>query len=435
MSDIRTLSDRGLARSLRAAFREDHRATLGSVATTLGAQACMVLSGVLAARLLGVEDRGRFALLAIFPLVLAQLGGMGVPLAVTFRVASGHDSARAVLRAVRPLLLSQLALVLVAHVAVLVLVAFPGAPHRMEIAGLITLAWTPAVLLQGYAEAVLQGQERFRAFNLLRLAPSVFPSLMVGLAALAGQGNLVGIATVWTAGYILAAAASLVVAIRGTTGSRADGHVSRRSLVTFGLRGLLGSSSPLETFRLDQAVVGLVISQAALGIYVVAIAFTNLPRMVAQSVGMVAYPRVAAQTDARSARHALWLFALVGTAMCALIAGALEVVVGWTVPLFFGQEFDAAVDPCRILLVGSFFFGMRRVLSDGARGIGWPGLGSVAEIATWVVLLPSLLILAPRWGVDGVAFALTLAAAAGAVFVLAALVWTPRLRATTGVAA
>ncbi|HEY1479694.1 MAG TPA: oligosaccharide flippase family protein, partial [Gaiellales bacterium] len=367
-----------------AAFRADGRATIGTVATALGGQAFLVLSGVLAARLLGVEDRGRFALLAIFPLVLAQLGGMGVPLAVTFRVASGRDSARAAVTAVRPLIAAQLALVLVVHVAILLLVAFPGAPHRMETAGLITLAWTPAALLQGYAEALLQGQARFRAFNLLRLAPIVFSALLVGIAALLGFGTLVGIASVWTLGYILSASASLVIASRGAVGDASDGVTSRTGLLQFGLRGLLGSSSPLETFRLDQAVVGLVISQTALGIYVVAIAFTNLPRFVAQSVGMVAYPRVAAQTDVQAATRALWVFALVGTVACAAIAGALELVVGFTVPLFFGHAFVRAVEPCRILLIASFFFGMRRVLSDGARGIGRPGLGTVAELGTWI---------------------------------------------------
>jgi O-antigen/teichoic acid export membrane protein len=419
-----------------AAFRADGRATIGTVATALGGQAFLVLSGVLAARLLGVEDRGRFALLAIFPLVLAQLGGMGVPLAVTFRVASGRDSARAAVTAVRPLIAAQLALVLVVHVAILLLVAFPGAPHRMETAGLITLAWTPAALLQGYAEALLQGQARFRAFNLLRLAPIVFSALLVGIAALLGFGTLVGIASVWTLGYILSASASLVIASRGAVGDASDGVTSRTGLLQFGLRGLLGSSSPLETFRLDQAVVGLVISQTALGIYVVAIAFTNLPRFVAQSVGMVAYPRVAAQTDVQAATRALWVFALVGTVACAAIAGALELVVGFTVPLFFGHAFVRAVEPCRILLIASFFFGMRRVLSDGARGIGRPGLGTVAELGTWIVLVPALLLLAPPFGLNGVAVALTLAAGAGAAFVLLMLVWTPqRLRGATGATA
>ena len=48
----------------------------------------------------------------------------------------------------------------------------------------------------------------------------------------------------------------------------------------------------METFRLDQAVVGLFLTPAALGLYVVGLAFANLPRFIAQSVGYIAYPRI-----------------------------------------------------------------------------------------------------------------------------------------------
>ena len=53
---------------------------------------------------------------------------------------------------------------------------------------------------------------------------------------------------------------------------------------------------------------------------------------------------------------------------------------------------------------------MRRVLSDGARGIGRPGAGTMAEVVSWVVLLPALTFALP-FGILGVAWALTLSAA------------------------
>jgi O-antigen/teichoic acid export membrane protein len=429
------LDDRAASSRTVGAVGRRHRATIGSVATGVWSQALLVLSGVISARTLGVEDRGRLALLALFPIVLAQLGAMGVPLAVTFRVASGRATARAAVRTVRSLALGQAGLVVVAHLALLELLAFPGQPGRMEMAGFITLAWTPAALLQMYAQALLQGQERFRAFNVLRVLPGMLASLLIGVIALAGEASLASLAAAWTAAYVIGAAASIAVGLRGASGSRGEAVEPRGAFVAFGLRGLLGSSSPLETFRLDQAVVGLVISQAALGIYVVAVAFTNLPRFIAQSIGMVAYPRVAAEADEAAARRSLWTFAAVATAAASAVAGALALAAGWIVPLFFGSAFGAAVTPCRILLVASVFFSARRVLSDGARGIGSPGLGTVAEVVTWIILVPAVLVMAPLWGVNGVAAALSLAAAAGAVFLVAALVWQPaRLHIAEGTA-
>ena len=79
-------------------------------------------------------------------------------------------------------------------------------------------------------------------------------------------------------------------------------------------------------------------------------------------------------------------------------------------PFFFGQEFQSAVGIARVLLIGGLFMGMRRVLSDGARGIGRPGAGTMAEVVTWMVLLPALVFTLPL-GILGVAWALTGSAA------------------------
>jgi O-antigen/teichoic acid export membrane protein len=424
----------GLRRTAGAVGRR-HSATIGSVATGVGSQILLVFSGVISARALGVEDRGRLALLALFPIVLAQLGAMGVPLAVTFRVASGRTTARAAVRTVRSLALGQASIVVIGHLVLLELLALPDQPGRMQTAGFITLAWTPAALLQMYAQALLQGQERFRAFNVLRALPGMLASAFIGILALVGEASLVNLAAAWTVAYVIAGMAAIAACLRGATGGQTRGAEPRRPFLAFGLRGLLGSSSPLETFRLDQAVVGLAISQAALGIYVVAVAFTNLPRFIAQSVGMVAYPRVAAERDGAEARRSLWAFAALATATSTVVAGALALAAGWMVPFFFGDAFAGAVTPCRILLVGSVFFGARRVLADGARGIGSPGLGTAAEVVTWIVLVPAVLLMAPLWGVNGVATALSLSAGAGAAFLVAALIWQPeRLRIAEGAA-
>ena len=58
----------------------------------------------------------------------------------------------------------------------------------------------------------------------------------------------------------------------------------------FGARGLVGATSLLDTYRLDQAVVGAFLSRVALGIYVSAVAFTNLPRLVAEETAKIGRP-------------------------------------------------------------------------------------------------------------------------------------------------
>ena len=51
------------------------------------------------------------------------------------------------------------------------------------------------------------------------------------------------------------------------------------------------------------------------------------------------------------------------------------------------------------------------MLTDGAQGLGRPGLGTIAEVSSWVFLLPALAIFTPLWDARGVALALAVSAA------------------------
>jgi O-antigen/teichoic acid export membrane protein len=107
------------------------------------------------------------------------------------------------------------------------------------------------------------------------------------------------------------------------------------------------------------------------------------------------------------------------TVLTGAVVIVLELTAGWLVPLFFGSAFEAAVPITRILLISSFFYGARRVLADAMSGAGRPGLGSVAELSSWIALLPLMAVLTPLWGVEGVAAALAISSAVSlAVFLV-----------------
>ena len=53
------------------ALKQSRRPLAGSILTGFVGQGVLIVSGVLAARILGVQDRGYLALLVLFPAVLA----------------------------------------------------------------------------------------------------------------------------------------------------------------------------------------------------------------------------------------------------------------------------------------------------------------------------------------------------------------------------
>jgi O-antigen/teichoic acid export membrane protein len=401
-----------------------HRATTGTILTGFALQATFIVSGVLIARILGVENRGNLALLLLFPMVLAQLGGAGLPLAATYYIARERASASAILRRLTLPIVIQASVLVAVHAGLLAVLPL-GEADAIRAAGLITLLAVPGALAQVYGLAVLQGLERFRAFNVCRLLQVSLNSAAILAIFVAGLGGLWLVALIWVSSLLAAGGTTMFAAARAAmSGDRTAAGPGLAQMLRFGVKGLLGSVSPIESFRLDQLVVGLLVGPAALGLYVVGMAFTNLPRFIAQSIGMVTYPRVAALSgNADAMWPTLGRFFAVTLMLCGVIVAALEVSAGWLVVFFFGADFAEATVIARILLLAALFFSARRVLADGARGAGHPELGTVAEISSWGVLIPAIAIAAPNWGAEGVAGALVLSSAVSLV-VLGGLLFT-----------
>jgi O-antigen/teichoic acid export membrane protein len=386
------------------------RASLGAIGTSLALQATLVVSGVLGARILGVSDRGYLAFLILVPAVLFQLGGLGLPVAVTFEVARRRDSARAIAGVIaRPALVQAFVLALL-H-AGLLYALFRNDPQRVQVAGVLTLTAIPCSLFQQYGLVLLLGMHRFSAFNALRLLPPMLYAALVAGLFITHRGSLISLTIAWVLAGGISMIMTVGIAFRGLPREGTAASASLRSMFAFGLKGLLGSSSPLETFRIDQVVVGLFLSPASLGLYVVAMSLANLPGFIGQGLGMVAYPQVASRTNPHEARQVAWRFVVIAVAISALIVGSIEIVVSRLLPLAFGQEFAGSIPVARVLLISALLLCVRRVFADVARGTGHPGFGTLGECAAWLALAPALIILAPRWGINGVAASLAVSSA------------------------
>ena len=385
-------------------------AVAGSLASGLLGQLMLLVSGILVARTLGPTDRGYLALLVLLPAVLMHVGTLGLPLATTYFIAKDETDEAAVRRNIALPAVAQ-AIVLVLLQGALLVLLLEGDPDRVKTAAVVSLALLPGAVADLYGKALLQGQGRYRAFNILRNATIVFYLAGIGVLLAVGATDLVGFAIAWVVANLVSGAVTLGLALSGRPEeARAGRRVSRRRMFKFGIAGLLGSLSPVATFRLDQAVVGLLLSPEALGLYVAGLAFTNLPTVISRGVAMIALPEVARATPERR-RSATRRFVWLATGLSAAVVAVLIVVAGVLVPFLFGEDFEEAVTLTRILLIGSVFVGARRVLTDSVSGSGRPGLGSWAELSSWVVLVPLLVVFTPLWGAEGVAAALTVTSA------------------------
>lgn len=367
----------------------------------------MIISGALAARMLGAEQRGHLALFMTLPIAVAQAVSLGVPAAFGFRIARNRDKSAGGIGIVAGLIRWQIATATLIYAA-LVYAVFRSSADLMFV-GLLTVPAVVSSLLLQYTLSLFQSLQIFRLFNLIRILPPLLYSTAIAGLYLQGVRTLAPVAVAWVATTLLVAIAVTLFVSRRYGGAGETGQQGR--LVRSGLRMFAGAASPVENYRLDQIAIGLLATPTVLGLYVVGAAFSGLPRLIAQGVAVVVFPRAARHSGEHRRRYA-WRAALLGGSVVAATALALEPLVSRLVPALFGTDFVDAVPAAQVLLLGSVAFGVRRILSDASRGAGHTSSGSIAEGATFAILVALIAVLAP-YGATGVAVAVSAAAWVG----------------------
>jgi len=396
------------------------QATAQSISVGVGGQLLLLISGPLVARILGVEGRGYLAALHVWPAMVAAIGSMGIPLACSYFLNSEPGQTPRILGAVYRMAIEQ-AVILTAILGAFLFWWGQGKPLEVRIAIFPTLLIIPAGLAHEYALAVLQGSQRFSAFNALRLFPAVLYAIGVVVLFLLGENRLLIVVFLWMTAFLMAGITTTVFALRQIQIDWGSDSLLRKQIRQFGLRGHLGAIAPVDSLRLDQLAASIFLAPAALGIYVVGYAFTNLPRFISQSAGMVAYPAIAQRQGFAEKERLVWRYFWGVTLTNCAVSAIIIIAMPFLVTLFFGKEFIASVPIAQILLVGTTFAGSRRIFVEAMRGHGYPQVSSLAEVSMYPWLLTGGVFLLLVYGVKGLAIGVSI----GYAFSLASalLIW------------
>jgi len=392
------------------------RGTLGqTMLTAIVVQVGLFVTGPLVARMLGVEDRGHLAALTLWPTNIATIAIWGVPTALTFERAANGPLRQTLVRGITRVAVIQSVIAVLVHIAVL-LIWLSNDWGAMRLAAIASLFLGPAFIARDYGMAALQGARDFRWFNAARLSQLVVYIPLVVILFLANWGGL----TRQVLASVIAAIAMAGIAIGAAYRKRGeptgtDPGTTVRSMLQFGQRSHFGRLMPVERFRADQLAVTLFLTPAALGLYAVATAFTNVLRFLTMAIGYVAFPAVAAETDPIRARATALRYVRIAIVISIVMVGILEIVGPWLIGILYGAEFRDAGRPLQWLLPGVGIVGIRRVLAESMRGGGNEAATSKAEVVTSIVFLALVYPLLRLWDLNGVAISITVAEAAGLV--------------------
>lgn len=374
------------------------------------ASGAMFVAVLLLARALQPAGRGAVAFVMMAGLVLAGISRFGVDEATIVFAARMR---RAHSQLLTNLTLFTLATSLIlAGLTALVLWLAPGArPAGVEGVELISL-WvgTVALALTGAFIAYLLGCTRFLAQAVVAAAAPVLLAILFGARMLAGELTVRSGCILWAVAQVISCAIGLVAAGRVGGAGRPEWALFSRSL-RFGLRAWIGSLATFLNARVDQVIMGLIASEAALGIYAVSVNASEIALYLPGVVGLVIVPVIARSAAAERVETTLRVFRVL------LLFTLATIAVGYALtpllPVVFGSPYEPSVTPYLWLLPGGVGYTALVVFSASALASSAPGRSSLGPLVAVVVGITLDFVLIPSHGATGAAIAASAAFLAG----------------------
>jgi len=360
-----------------------------------------LLTGMLAARILGAEGRGQLAAAQAWPLLLATLGSFGLMEAIAFFAARVPLRARAVL-ATGLLLAVPFTLIAVAAGMWLLPHVLRTQSTEVREMALLSLALVPALTASTAPSHALRGVGRYQAWNVLRLVtPLAWLSTLVVVRG-THYATVPTLAMAFIGATMLAAVITHAYAWRVLQGSPAPERSLARPMLAYGAPTLAASIPHWLNLRVDQLIVIALLDARALGLYVVAVAWSGAAHPLAEVVAHNAVPALAGVQDTRQRSRLVYR---AGAAAAIVSSALLLAATPILLPLIFGAEFRAAIPVALILVLAGAVDATNAVGAECLRGVGRPRAVLLAEcigLAVTAVALPILVLMA---GIVGAASA------------------------------
>jgi O-antigen/teichoic acid export membrane protein len=362
-------------------------------------------TGIITARWLGPDGRGLFQLVVVTgPFLLANLVKLGIPQASVYHIRREQEPPTAVVS-------NAVALALILGIGTagacwltrdwVLEHLLPGAPSITLVA---TLVLVPVIILQAYLLGTVQALERFAEFNFQRIMPNVLGLFGMILVLIYFEAGLVG--AVFTHATILTFVCLwLLVRVNrlAPIRPRVDASLARRML-RFGVKSHAQTLAATWHLRLDQVLIGFLLTPTDVGLYVVAVNLTNLLLRIPDALGTVLFPRLAG-SDASRAHEATTIVCRYTVTLMACGAVAYAIAGPWALRVLFGPRYEGSIAPMLALLPGVVMMGFYLILTRNFTSRNRQGVNVLAASSALVMNVILNVVLLPTMGIVGAALA------------------------------
>ena len=366
----------------------------------------LLLLGValVSARQLGPDGRGVLVLVIALGSMTGILSGLGTHVSARIRLVAATDPVPMSDVLGLSFALSGLELVLCGFAAGIVL-PLTHVPTSLTVVAL-TATYGCALLLATLLGQALYGIGRGPAAAASEAAGTLLQ--LAGLAALGvvGDRQVTHYVMAMAGGEAAQAVITLAVLAKWRAGLRPTASVARwRELVVLGLPALFIGVSQGLSLRLDRFLTGWFLRPRDVGIYSVAATITEGLWLAPIALAQVLFHQTASLAIQASSVKRLRHYSLLAT-------GGLAVIVFFAAPpaieLALGRDYLPAVTSLRVLLLGAIGMASYYVDSMLLMGAGRVRAAAAAAAAGMFLITLADLILIPRYGILGAAWASSL---------------------------
>lgn len=372
-------------------------------------------TGLLAARLLGPEGRGHYALLLLYPQLISYLALLGLDRSVPIVVGQRLTS-----RPRRLVLVSALATAAVATLATIICVRVTIEAPWLRRLAIVFCAYIPLYQVFTLFIAAHVGRGDFRSYNWGRGAFYIsYLALLLMIVAL-GRQSVSTFALAYGVSSAIGGLAAFALfparaprseedATAPAEGARTPAEDTQVPAGGLGVRRLAAVTVPfalpgiLYAFAatIDKLILSIWLDPRSLGVFVVYTSYVTLVGPVANAINATVFHRSLSRGTTTDLVRFVRLSSLVYAGMLILLGLVAHVLVH----LLYGPSFTDDLGSVYILLASSFFLSTSQVLNEHLKGrrSTLPDIVSNAIYVT--VVMAGAFLLVGRYHLAGLAFA------------------------------
>ncbi|MBA7659548.1 lipid II flippase MurJ [subsurface metagenome] len=395
-----------------------------SIATIITKVAVLVLgivSSVIIARILGPSGKGVLALILLVPGLAVSFGNLGLGVANVYY--SGKEPEKINLLVTHSVLIGFFLGILLFVVCFLTInhsTSFTKVSHEINpIYFILALSILPFSLITGYFDQIVWGRNLILTINLKQVITTIASLASIVLFLIILKLNVLGAVLSNICIGVISFLYSYFLVKRLTKikirASAVDWGFLKKSLA-FGFKGYVGNLMSFLIYRLDMFLITFFLGTTQLGYYSLAVGLVEKIWLIPGSIAAVLLPRLTSttKTEARKitpvvCRHTLLWVILAGLFMYFAAKPLIN--------LLYGVAFAPSVLPLLILIPGILTVSMGKVLASDILSKGKPHYAMMLAFVAFIVNVVLNIILIPRWGIAGAAFASTVS------YSLATVIW------------